>query len=228
MRKIFLLFVLSIFTSVLFAQNCESYFPQEVNKKYEYKDYDKKDKETGTTVKTVKEKKDIAGGIAVTIEEVSQAKGSDSTNTIEYTIKCENGQMSMDMESMMMNSEQMQAYEGMETKVEADDLTIPENAKAGDDLGGGKVTAEVYNQGVKMMSMTFTITDRKVDAIESVTTTAGTFDCIKITSHVEFHMIMNIKMTITEWYAKDIGIVKSEVYSKKGKKQSSTVLTKIE
>ncbi len=228
MRKIFLLIVLSIFTSVLFAQNCESYFPQEVNKKYEYTDYDKKDKETGTTVKTVKEKKDIAGGIAVTIEEVSQTKGSDSTNTIEYTIKCENGKMSMDMESMMMNSEQMQAYEGMETKIDADDLTIPTDAKAGDDLGGGKVTAEVFNQGVKMMSMTFTITDRKVEAVENVTTTAGTFECLKITSHVEFHMLMTFKMIITEWFAKDIGIVKSESYNKKGKKTSSTVLTKIE
>ncbi len=228
MRKTFLLFVLSLFTSVLFAQNCESYFPQEVNKKYEYKDYDKKDKETGTTVKSVKEKKDIPGGIAVTMEEVSQAKGSDTTSTIEYTINCENGQMSMDMESMMMNSEQMQAYEGMETKVEADDMTIPENAKAGDDLGGGKVVAEVYNQGVKMMAMTFTIVDRKVDAVEPVTTSAGTFDCLKITSHVEFYMVMTFKMTITEWYSKDIGIVKSETYSKKGKKMSSTVLTKIE
>jgi len=228
MRKIFLLFVLSIFTSVLFAQNCESYFPQEVNKKYEYKDYDKKDKETGTTVKTVVDKKDISGGIEVTIKEESKAKDADSVTTIQYTIKCENGKMSMDMESMLMNSEQMQAYEGMETKVNADDMTIPENAKAGDDLGGGKVTAEVFNQGVKMMSMTFTITDRKVDAVENVTTTAGTFECLKITSHVELHMLMNFKMIITEWYAKDIGIVKSETYNKKGKKTSSTILTKID
>lgn len=228
MKKIFVLLSISLFTTVLFAQNCESYFPQEINKKYEYKDYDKKDKETGTSVKTVKEKKDIPGGIAVTMQEISQAKGSDSTTTIEYTIKCENGKMSMDMESMMMNSEQMQAYEGMETKVEADDMTIPENAKAGDDLGGGKVVAEVFNQGVKMVSMTFTIVDRKVDAVESVTTTAGTFECLKITSHVEFKMLMTFKMTITEWYTKDIGIVKSEAYNKKGKKTSSTVLTKIE
>jgi len=228
MRNIFLLIVLSIFTSGLFAQNCESYFPQKVNKKYEYTDYNKKDKETGTTVKTVKEKKDIAGGIAVTIKEVSQTKGSDSTNTIEYTIKCENGKMSMDMESMMMNSEQMQTYEGMETKIDADDLTIPTDAKAGDDLGGGKASVEVYNQGVKMISMTFTITDRKVEAAESVTTTAGTFECLKITSHVEFHILMTFKMIITEWYAKDIGIVKSESFNKKGKKTSSTVLTKIE
>lgn len=228
MKKTFLLFALSLFTSVLFAQNCESYFPQDVNKKYEYTNYDKKDRETGTLVKTVKEKKEISGGIAITMQEVSQEKDSDSINTIEYTIKCENGQMSLDMESMMMNSEQMKGYEGMETNVEADDLTIPENAKAGDDLGGGKVIAEIFNQGVKMMSMIFTIVDRKVDAVESVTTSAGTFECLKITSHIEFHMIMTIKMTITEWYAKDIGIVKSETYNKKGKKTSSTVLTKIE
>ena len=229
MKKILLLSVITLFASVIFAQECDSYFPQEIGKKYEYKDLDKKGKEVSTSVKTVTDKKDIKGGIEVSIKEESKSKDADSTFTMEYTIKCENGVMSMDMESMLMNQEQMQAYEGMDTKVNSEgDLTIPTNAKAGDDLGGGKVTAEVYNQGVKMMALTFTIIDRKVDNIEDVTTDAGTFNCIKITSHIEFKMMITFKMIVTEWYSKDVGMVKSETYNKKGKLQSSTVLSKID
>jgi DUF3108-like len=228
MKKIIVLLAVSFLTSISFAQNCESYFPQEINKKYEYTDYDKKDKEIGTTVKTVIAKNEIPGGVEITIKEEDFSKDVDTATSIEYTIKCENGIMSMDMESIMMSQDQMQAYEGMETRVDADDLTIPTDAKAGEELAGGKVIAEVYNEGMMVMSMTFTILDRKVDAIESLTTLAGTFECIKITSHVEIRMIVGFKMTITEWHAKGVGVVKSIAYSKNGKKISSTVLTNIQ
>jgi len=228
MKKIIVLLVVSFLTSMSFAQNCESYFPQEINKKYEYTDYDKKDKVIGTTVKTVVAKNEIPGGVEIRIKEEDFSEGVDTATSIEYTIKCENGIMSMDMESIMMSQDQMQAYEGMETKVDADDLTIPTDAKAGDELSGGKVVAEVFNEGMRVMSMTFTILDRKVDAVESLTTPAGTFECLKITSHVEMVMIIGFKMTIIEWYAKDIGVVKSIAYSKKGKKISSTILTNIQ
>ena len=79
-----------------------------------------------------------------------------------------------------------------------------------------------------MMALTFTILDRKVDAIEKISTDAGSFECVKITSHIEFKMMISMKMTVTEWYSKDVGLVKSETYNKKGKLQASTVLTKID
>ena len=224
------LFTLAILinTSTIFAQECESYFPQIQGKKYTYQDLDKKGKVTGSTTKTVVKKSSIADGVEITIKEESNNKDAEAPTTIEYTIKCKNGEMSVDMESMLMNNEQMQAYDGMETKVTADNITIPQNAKAGDNLGGGKATAEVFNQGMKMMSLSFYITDRKVDAIETITTDAGTFECIKITSHTEFKMVVTVKATITEWYSKGVGIVKSETYNKKGKLMASTVLSSIE
>jgi hypothetical protein len=228
MRKLLLILITISVSSIVFGQECKSYFPQEIGKKYEYSDLDKKGKLLSTSIKTVVNKKTINGGIEVSIKEESKNVDVDTSTTIEYTIKCENGVMFVDMESILMNQEQMQAYQEMEVKVTADDLSIPENVKAGDDLGGGNVVADVYNQGMKMVSINLTVSDRKVAALESITTDAGTFDCIKITSKMQMKLVMNFTYNLTEWYSKDIGIVKSETYNKKGKIMGSLVLTKIE
>ena len=227
MKKFTLIVSIVLIASTLYAQNCESYFPQEVGKKYIYTDYNKKDKVTGFSEKTVLEKNNITGGVEVKISETSKDKDGKNPSTSEYTIKCENGIFTADMESYL-NKEQMKAYEGMDVVVDADNLTIPENAKAGDALNSGKVVATISNEGMQIMTMTVNVTDRKVDAIESITTKAGTFECLKITSSIEIKTIMVFRTTTTEWYVKNIGIVKSELYSKSGKLISKTVLTGIE
>ena len=75
--------------------------------------------------------------------------------------------------------------------------------------------------------MTIYVTDRAVEARESLTTSAGTFDCIKITQKETTKMIVKIQATSKEWYAENIGMVRSESYNKKGKLTGYSVLTKI-
>lgn len=226
MKKTLLLVLITFFAISIKAQTCESYYPQEVGKTYIYTDYDKKDKVIGITEKTVVEKNTIKGGIEVKMSEISKDKKGKQTSTREYIVKCVNGNFSMDMESFL-NQEQMEAYEEMELEVIADDLTIPESAKVGDELNNGEVIANISNNGVRVMSMTVTISDRKVESKESITTNAGTFECLKISSNVNLKMFITFKTTLTEWYAKDIGVVKTESYSNKGKIISKTILTDI-
>lgn len=226
MKNILLIIAVLFNSTLIFSQECNSYFPQEQGKTYEYQNLDKKNKLMGVTTKTVIKKTNTTGGLEVTIKEESKNKDADTPTTIEYTIKCKDGVMSVDMESYL-DQEQMKAYEEMETEIIADNLEIPSNAKAGDNLGGGTVVAKISNQGVNVMTLNFHILSRKVDAIESITTDAGTFECIKITSVAEFKMMFSIKTTITEWYASGIGVIKTETYDKKGRILSSMVLSKI-
>jgi hypothetical protein len=62
--------------------------------------------------------------------------------------------------------------------------------------------------------MNIDITNRRVNAKESVTTPAGTWNCFKITYHTKMLMKMGIGIPmnsdITEWYAPGFGVVKSE------------------
>ncbi len=226
MKNTILLLLMVVYSSLSFAQECNSYFPQEKGKVLEYRDLDKKGKETGRMTREVVERRLQGSVLSVQIKETHTPKKGNST-TVKYSVKCEDGLAFVSMEGYAMGQPQMSAYNNMSTEIEADNLEIPNDAKVGDDLGVGKVKATVYNENIKMFSLDFKILDRKVDAFEKLTTNAGTFDCMKITSHTEMHMMITIKTTTVEWYAKDIGVVKSEVYSKKGKLMSSTVLESI-
>ncbi|WP_300725862.1 hypothetical protein [uncultured Bacteroides sp.] len=63
---------------------------------------------------------------------------------------------------------------------------------------------------------------------ETVSTTAGKFDCIKI-SYLKRSKIMlkSETLRVTEWYAKGVGLVKSEKHDTKGLAKGKTLLVKI-
>jgi hypothetical protein len=66
-----------------------------------------------------------------------------------------------------------------------------------------------------------------VDAIEDVTTPAGTFNCVKISYDIETKTFMTMRASGIEWYAKDVGVVRSESYNGKGKLTGYSVLNDI-
>ena len=67
------------------------------------------------------------------------------------------------------------------------------------------------------MTMSMNFWEGKNLGTESVTTEAGTFDCVKI-SYVQRTSSPggNEKRNVTEWYAKGIGLVRSIDTDKKG------------
>ena len=59
---------------------------------------------------------------------------------------------------------------------------------------------------------------------EQVHTRAGKFDCIKISYLMRTKIVLKSKtLRVTEWYAKGVGLVKSEAYDTKGKLDSKTL-----
>jgi len=75
-----------------------------------------------------------------------------------------------------------------------------------------------------VMNITIAITNRKVEAVENVTTPAGTFECYKISYDIDTKMMFTVKVKGVEWYAKNVGLVKSESYSTDGKLMGSNLL----
>ncbi|MCB0580266.1 MAG: hypothetical protein KDD10_13265, partial [Phaeodactylibacter sp.] len=69
----------------------------------------------------------------------------------------------------------------------------------------------------------------KVEAFEAVTTPAGTFECVKITEDVDSKMaFVNTTGKNKSWYAKNIGLVRQEVFDEKGKLLVRQELVKID
>ena len=75
------------------------------------------------------------------------------------------------------------------------------------------------------MKMTVNIMNRKVEGKESVTTSAGTFDCFVISYDHESKMGIKIRGSAKQWYSEGVGMVKQENYNKKGKLMGSSLHT---
>jgi hypothetical protein len=225
-RKIFILFI-AIFSSLLLkAQECDFYYPEMKGAELIYKNFDKKGKLTGTTSQKVVEYSKTANGANATIlVKSTDEKGKNITES-ELNVKCEGGIFYFDMEGFL-NQQSLKSMEGMEMKVEHENLQMPSNLKVGDKLKDGWVKLTISAGGMTMMNMEVTVSNRIVEKKESITTEAGSFDCFKITQDVTSKSPMKIESKSGEWLCKGTGIIKNESYNSDGTVISSMVLSAI-
>ena len=227
MKKVKILLLTGVFllgTTNLFSQECVFYSPVEKGTVVKYSNYDKKDKLTGTSTQTVIDNYVKEGVQTVKLRNEYQDVEMDSAFVSELEMKCKDGKYYVDMESYIGES-MLTPYSDMETTFEVKNMTLPAELKAGDVLDNGRVTVTISNNGMKIMTISVNISNRKVEAKEDITTPAGTFECYKISYDISTKMIITIKASTVEWYAKNIGVIRSESYNKKGKLTGYTVLT---
>ena len=225
-KSIFILlaafFILGI--SNLFSQECVFYSPVEKGTVLTHSNYDKKDKLTGTTTQTVIDNYVEEGTQVIKLRNEYQGVDMDSVFMTELELKCKDGKYYVDMESYI-GENTLTPYSDMETTFEVENMTIPAELKVGEVLDNGKITVTISNNGMKIMTISVNISNRKVEAKEDITTRAGTFECYKISYDISTKMLITIKASTVEWYAKNVGVVRSESYNKKGKLTGYTVLT---
>ena len=93
-------------------------------------------------------------------------------------------------------------------------VEYPAMMKVGDNLKDASMEMTMDNKGMQQ-TMSMTVTNRKVEGQEKITTPAGSWDCFKITNHTKvvtkvMGMGIPINMDLTEWYAPGFGVVKSQ------------------
>jgi hypothetical protein len=78
------------------------------------------------------------------------------------------------------------------------------------------------------MKMSADITNRKVEAIEEISVTGGSFKCYKFSGDINtVAMGIKVQAKSAEWFAKGIGTVKTESYDKKGSLTGRTELVEV-
>ncbi len=215
------------------AAQCNSFFPLKENVKYEYDHFDKKDK---LSLRTTQSFKDIAGSgtnmKAKMVQEVIDVKKDKIISTAETDWNCEDGTLHFTMNSMTMGMDNGQQANmgagGMTVDVTGDKMDLPSALQVGQTLKDINYNIKMTMSGVTIMNRDLAVTDRKVEAQESITTPAGTFDCYKVnftTTSTGGIGSGTIKTTI--WYAKDVGLVKSENYKDDGKVLGKQILHKV-
>jgi len=208
------------------AQECPLYYPDAINSQLEYKQYDKKGSLIGSSIQKVSDIRKTAGGYEVKVDAESfDAKGK-SLGTMKLAARCEGGIYYIDMKNLM-GAQTMESYKDMEMSIEGGNLEMPASMKAGDMLKTGDMKIAFASGGMTIMNMTMIISNRKVEAVENITTPAGTFECYKISYDVATKMMVNVKSKGIEWYSKGVGMVKSETYSTDGKLLGSNVLNSL-
>lgn len=227
MKRLLVLSCLAIMvTSGLQAQDCPLYYPDALNTQLVFQQFDKKGKLTGTMVQTITDFKNTEKGYEVKVTAENFDAKDKSLGTMNLTARCENGVYYIDMKNLL-SAQSMEAYKDMEMKIEGGNLELPSSMKAGDMLKNGDMKITLASGGMTIMNMTYNVTNRKVEAIEEITTPAGTFECYKITYDLTAKIPVSIKGKGVEWYSKGVGLIKSESYSTDGALRGSTVLASI-
>lgn len=102
-------------------------------------------------------------------------------------------------------------------------FTIKKHASAGE-----SIPARTYSLIFNMLKNEINISGAAYMGEEKVSTTAGKFDCIKISYLKRTKIVLKTEtVRVTEWYAEGIGLVKSESYNTKGEPDGKTILVKI-
>ncbi len=210
-----------------FAQDCsQSFFALKEGTKIEMTNYNAKGKVTSTSESLIKSVKPNSTGFEATVDaSVKNDKGKVIMEGKSYTVKCDNGTIKLDISSMMMGdlSSQMKS---MEATISGDGIDYPSTLSEGMELKNGTTEIKMGSNGMTFMTMKFDIKNRKVEKKESITTSAGTFDCFKITYDMDMKMVLKRSMKTAEWIAPGVGVVKTESYNQKGELESYSELTK--
>jgi hypothetical protein len=225
MKKIwFITYLLSI-TVVLSAQNCENFYYLQANKTVEMTIYGKNDKITGVQTYKVSDVKKNGNSIDATINsEMVNDKGKSLAKSV-IKASCAGGILKMDM-TMFVPSAQQQQLKNIDASSNAVYLEYPASMKAGDALPDGFFSMDMKQESGLVMTLAVEITNRKAEGKENINTSAGNWECFKITSNQKITTKISgigfpIKLEVTEWFAPGFGVVKTE--SKYGKTEITSI-----
>ena len=220
MKKRFLLFGLILSGISLVAQDlCSVYYPLDKGTTFQITSYSKGDKVSAVIDYQVK---DAGSDWALLAYDVKDDKG-ETVATSEYEIRCENDGIAIDFKSLGAPG-LMEQYKDMEIDVSGTNLFVPNKLTVGEELPDSNMLMTVNMAPIKL-NLTVDITNRKVEGNETITTPAGTFDCVVISYDIQSKMGVKVSGSAKQWLAKGVGMVKQQDFNKKGKPTTWSALT---
>ena len=223
MTRIYLSMILIYVTQGAFSQ-CNTFYHFNMGKKWEMESYSENGKKEGKIVQEITAFNESGSSYEATIHQEIYDKKDKLTVDHEFEVTCRDGVMYFDMNKFLPQNA-MQGMGDMEFKLEGDNLELPSDLSVGQALPDASMRMSA--QGAMPFNMSFTMFDRKVEAKESITTPAGTFDCYKMTYKTKMKTVMGIETSGAEWISEGIGVVKTESFNKNGKSMGYSLLTKI-
>ncbi|MCF6353028.1 MAG: DUF3108 domain-containing protein [Cyclobacteriaceae bacterium] len=220
--KKYLLLAASVLFSVALSAQCNQYYHVKNGTSWTISNYNAKGKLQSKTIQKVAAYKESSNGFEATFEITLVDKNGEQTTLGANTLTCEGGVIYFDMNDLFPQ-EQMQSMQDFEMSVEGTNLELPASLKTGQELKDANIIMNI--SGPMPMAFKIDVTERKVVGEETLNTPAGSFECFKISRKIQMKTIIKMETSSIEWYSKEVGMVKSESYNKKGKLISYSLLT---
>src|SRR5690606_18716684 len=144
--------------------------------KFQITTYDKKDKIAAVINYEIV---DFDGNKATMSNDIFDNKGK-LIITSNYNIYCKDNGVSIDFNSMV-SPQIFEQYKDMEIDMTGTNIELPNDLEIGQILADANINMKI-NMGPVKMNMSVDMINRKVEGSESVTTPAGTFNCIVISN----------------------------------------------
>jgi len=221
MKTLFITTVTILLSSfiAISQSNCSTFYPFEEGVTFQITNYGKNEKVAAITDFLVTE----ATSNFATFKSFLRDKDGEVLNEATFTMSCENDGIVVDMESLL-NPNLLENYRDFETEISGTQIVIPNNLHIGQELPDANMLMKVNMSGINI-KMEVSMTDRTVLTTETVTTSAGTFECFVIGYTNTINMGMNRTTTAKQWIARGVGLVKQEDYNRRGNVTSSSLLT---
>jgi hypothetical protein len=199
--------------NTIIAQDCNYYFLKN-NKTIEQSFKNKKGKESGKQVYIISNVSKTGNTTTGTANSEFFSDKGKSISKATNNIKCAGGILMMDMKLFIPSAQQEQMGAAAATASDVY-LEYPVEMKDGDALKDGQFSMDYKNASGMAGNVSISITERKVLGKENVTTPAGTWDCIKISSNQKIIIKIAgigipVKADVIEWFAPGFGVVKTD------------------
>jgi hypothetical protein len=197
--------------------------------KLEYTSYDAKGKVESVNNQEVLDVTTNADTVIALIQANITDKKGEQAFSGTFPIKCFEGVLYFDMQSMIP-PQQGTGAEGSEMALEikSTDMIFPADMQVGMSLPDCDMEMKMSMGSIAIMNTRYHIKNRKVEGRETITTTAGAFDCLKISYDIEYNLLGKRTDHVEYWYAKSKGLmIRTISTDSKGKERSRTELTKL-
>lgn len=223
--RITVLLLTGIFMSFAFKSvNCDGYYAMKKGTKAEFSGYDANNNLTSKTISEVIDSKVVGGKTIATVKSISTNLKKNKVTETSLDVECDGNEVTLNtikaLQENLKKSNQLS-----QSTANGNNPTFPNVLSIGQTLPEANINISV--KGEINLETNVRIFDRKVIAMESVTVPAGTFNCAVITYTEDTRILFDKVKTYKAWYAKGIGLVKSEEYDKKGKLETRSELTSI-
>ena len=225
--KVFAIFLIMIISAITLKAQ-DTYFATKDGMVLTYKSFDKKDKMTSWVRYTIKDVKVSGNNLDITYQTESFDNKDKMVYKEDILIHQEGDVLSLDMSNFVNKGAFQQNGEiPAEVEIKGNKMQIPLNLQAGQTLPDASMEMAM-KMGIVNMKFAVDVTNRKVAGVENATVSGGSFECCKISADINSVALgIKVNATMNEWYAKGVGIIKSETFNKKGELMGRTELVEI-